>query len=443
MYSKILIANRGEIAVRIIRACREMGIATVAVYSKADKEALHTCLADECYCIGKSLVTDSYLNANAILTVAMHTGAEAIHPGYGMLSENSDFALLCKKNGIDFIGPDSEVIKKLGRKDYARNIAIKAGVPVAKGSGILTSIDKVYDFVREVGFPIILKARSGGGGKGIRIVRNEAELKHCYASVVEEAKNSFSDDKVFAEKYLERVKHIEVQLIADKSGNVLAVGDRDCSMQRKNQKIIEECPAPTIDEKTREKLYSYAEKLAKTAHYTTVGTVEFLVTENSEVFFCEMNTRLQVEHTVTEEVTGIDIVKWQIRTSFGQTLDIPRNDLSYYHAIECRICAEDRKFLPSCGEISYVHIPGGMNIRFDTCILQGMKVTPFYDSMLGKLIVKGNDREDAIRKLKSALNELIILGIDVNTKLHLELIESDEFVTGEYDTKFMERKYGY
>ncbi len=436
MYSKILIANRGEVAVRVIRACREMGIQTVAVYSEADEEALHTNMADESYCIGGPLVKDSYLNMNAIITVAKETHAEAIHPGYGMLSENPDFAKACQDNGIAFIGPDWEIMKKMGQKDAARAIAEKAGVPVTKGSKILSDVGEAMEEAEKCGYPILLKARAGGGGKGIRIVRNKEEMAHAYTSVYEEASSAFGDGAMYLEKYLENVKHIEVQILADSQGKVIVLGDRDCSIQRKNQKLIEECPAPTLSEKTRQELYDAAVRLVKEVHYTTVGTIEFLVTSQKEFYFMEMNTRLQVEHSVTEMVCGIDIVKWQIRTASGFPIPFDQQDVrTDGHAIECRICAENPKdFRPACGTIEILHVPGGPNVRFDSAVYQDYEVTPFYDSMLGKLIVCSSTREESIRKMKSSLSEFVLYGVDNNRDLHMKLMENKEFENGTYTT---------
>ncbi len=435
MFSKILIANRSEVAIRIIRACKEMGIETVAVYSEADFGTLHAQMADESYCIGGPLVRDSYLNMDAILTVAKKVGAEAIHPGYGMLSENPEFARKCEENGITLIGPSWQVMEMMGQKELARQIAVKAGVPVAMGSDILESADEALEAAEKIGYPVILKARAGGGGKGIRIVRSNEELIPCFEQVKKEALSSFADDKVFMEKYLEKVKHVEVQILADKDGKVIVLGDRDCSVQRKNQKLIEECPAPILDSEVREKMYAAARSLATEVGYTTVGTVEFLV-KGQEFFFMEMNTRLQVEHSVTEMVCGIDIVEWQIRTAAGVKIPFKQKDITCKgHAIECRICAEDEKsFKPAVGKISLLHIPGGVDVRFDTALYQNLEVTPFYDSMLGKLIVCSDTRDGAIRKMKCALSEFVLVGVDNNRHMHMKFMENELFVDGNYDT---------
>ncbi len=435
MFSKILIANRGEVAVRVIRACREMGIKTVAIYSEADRTALHAEMADESYCIGGPLAKDSYLNMQAIVTLAKRVDAEAIHPGYGMLSENPEFALLCEENGINLIGPGSDVMRKMGQKEMARELAVKAGVPVTPGSPILESEKDAEKWAEEIGFPVILKARAGGGGKGIRIVREKKELSGAYIQVKREAESSFADDAIFMEKYLENVKHVEVQIIADKYGKVLALGDRDCSVQRKNQKLIEECPAPVLSGKLRERMYRASVNLARECGYVTVGTVEFLVRDDN-FYFMEMNTRLQVEHSVTEMVCGIDIVEWQIRTAAGVELPFEQRDIeNKKHAIECRICAENSvSFAPSTGKVELLHIPGGVDVRFDSALYQSYEVTPFYDSMLGKLIVCSDTREGAIRKMKSALSEFVLVGVDNNRDMHMKFMDNTGFVVGNYDT---------
>lgn len=441
MYSKILIANRGEVAVRIIRALHEMGIQSVAVYSEADRNALHVSMADESYCIGGPLLANSYLNMEAILTVATSTGVQAIHPGYGMLAENPEFARKCAELNIDFIGPSEEVMKLMGHKDRAREAAIRANVPVVTGSPLLDTVEEALDCASKTGYPVILKARAGGGGKGIRIVREESELENAYNTVRLEAEKAFGDGAVFLEKYLEDVKHIEVQLLADKYGNVMVLGDRDCSVQRKNQKLIEECPAPDLRSDVRQELYAASVRLAKEVGYTTVGTIEYLMEKSGKFYFMEMNTRLQVEHSVTEMVCGVDIVKWQIRTANGEDLSLSKLEtFNHGHAIECRINAENPvDFRPSCGTIGLLHIPGGMNVRFDTAIYQGYEIPPFYDSMLGKLIVHGATREEAIRKMKSALSEIIITGVEHNRDMQAKLMEIPEFVEGTYNTKILVR----
>lgn len=442
MYSKILIANRGEVAVRVIRACREMGIKTVAVYSEADREALHVSMADESYCIGGPLVKDSYLNIDAIITIAKETHAQAVHPGYGMLSENPDFVQACTDNGLSFIGPDADIMRKMGQKDKAREIAVNAGVPVAAGSSLLENADEALCEAEHCGYPVLLKARAGGGGKGIRVVNSQDEMERAYAAVYEEAKNAFGDGTMYLEKYLQNVKHIEVQILADIYGTVIVLGDRDCSIQRKNQKLIEECPAPVLSEEVRGRLYAAAVSLAKEVNYTTVGTVEFLVTEDGKFYFMEMNTRLQVEHSVTEMICGIDIVKWQIRTANGVAIAFSQEDVRCdAHAIECRICAENPEtFRPACGKIDILHVPGGPNVRFDSAVYQDYEVSPFYDSMLGKLIVCSGTREEAIRKMKSSLSEFVLYGVENNRDAHMKIIGDKEFEQGTYTTDFLKDK---
>lgn len=438
MFSKILIANRGEVAVRIIRACKEMGIKTVAVYSEADAEALHVSMADESYCIGGPLVSDSYLNQNAILTVAKKCKVEAIHPGYGLLSENADFAEACEKQGVAFIGPSYEVIRKMGNKDEARKTMQKVDVPVIEGSNILKDIKEAKKAAAKVGYPVLLKARSGGGGKGIRQVYQESELAPAFLSASEEAKEAFGDGALYLEKYLVDVKHIEVQLLADQNGKIIVLGERDCSIQYKNQKLIEECPAPALNHEIRKQMYEAAVKAAAAVGYVTVGTIEFLLADD-QFYFMEMNTRLQVEHSVTEMVCGVDIVKWQIRTAAGCPISFNQEDIQLEgHAIECRICAARADdFTPSCGEIQVLHEPGGPNIRFDSALYQGCVIPPYYDSMLGKLIVCSRSRENAIRKMRSALSELIIYGVENNSEFHLKAISEESFMDGTYSTGFV------
>ena len=440
MFSRILIANRGEVAVRIIRACKEMGIETVAVYSEADRDALHVEMADMSYCIGGPLVKDSYLNIDALITLALQTGSEAVHPGYGMLSENPKFAKACEENGIVFIGPSSSVMEKMGQKEIARSIAVKCSVPVASGSEVLKDAEEAAVKAEEIGYPVILKARAGGGGKGIRVIRNKDEIEGGFSQVAKEALNSFGDDGIFMEKFLEHVKHVEVQILSDIKGNVLILGDRDCSVQRRNQKLIEECPAPVLSDSVREKMYDSARKLALEVGYVTVGTVEFLV-KDDEFYFMEMNTRLQVEHSVTEPVCGIDIVEWQIRTAAGIELPFTQSDIKAgRHAIECRICAESSKdFTPAVGKVELLHIPGGVDVRFDSALYQNCEVTPFYDSMLGKLIVCADTRDGAIRKMKSALSEFVLVGVDNNREMHMKFLENGKFIVGNYDADICEK----
>lgn len=440
MFSKILIANRGEIAVRIIRACREMGISTVAVYSEADRDSMHVQLADESYCIGPSKVSDSYLNVPAILTVAIESGAQAIHPGYGLLSENAKFVSLCEQCNIEFIGPTSKMISLLGDKDMARKTMRNAGVPVTPGTDVLESLEQAKQEAEKIGFPLLIKARSGGGGRGIRRVDSIEEFENAYNQAHAEAESAFGDGALYIEKFLFPVKHIEMQLLCDKHGNVVCLGERECSVQRKNQKLIEESPSSAIDDNIRKAMSEAAIKAARAVNYNSVGTVEFLLDKDKNFYFMEMNTRLQVEHGVTEMVTGLDIVQWQIRIAAGCKLSRTQDSIFMHgHTIECRINAEDPEhdFRPSCGKITGLHIPGGSFVRFDTAIYQDYSVPPFYDSMMGKLIVQGRTRELAIRKMKMALSELSISGIKHNRDLMIEILSSPEFIDGTYTTDFM------
>ena len=441
MFSKILIANRGEIAVRIIRACREMGISTVAIYSKADKEAMHVQLADESYCVGDSKVADSYLNMPAILTVAIQSGAQAIHPGYGLLSENAKFVQLCEQCNIEFIGPTSEMISLLGDKDKARKTMRAAGVPVTPGTDVLESVEEAKEKADEIGYPLLIKARSGGGGRGIRLVKTAKEFENAYHSAYAEAESAFGDGALYIEKFLKPVKHIEMQLLCDKMGNALCLGERECSVQRHNQKLIEESPSPSIPEDTRKAMMEAAIKAAHAVNYNSVGTVEFLYDKDGNFYFMEMNTRLQVEHGVTEMVTGMDLVQWQIRVAAGKELTRKQEDIYFHgHTIECRINAEDpdRNYMPSCGRITGLHVPGGSFVRFDTALYQDYLIPPFYDSMIGKVIVQGRNRELAIRKMKMALSELSVQGIKINRDLMIDILSAKEFADGSYTTDFME-----
>ncbi len=442
MFSKILIANRGEIAVRIIRACNEMGIHTVAVYSEADAEALHVSLADESYCIGPALLKDSYLNMTAIIDVAIATGCQAIHPGYGLLSENPRFAELCEKCGIKFIGPHYSVIAKMGDKDEARRTMKAAGVPVVPGLDEITDISEAKKFAAEIGYPVIVKASAGGGGKGIRIVWKEEDFENAVRTASAEAQSAFGNGKCYLEKYLTDVKHVEMQIVADESGNVVCLGERDCSMQRRNQKLIEESPCVTLKLEVRKKMMEAAVLAAKTVNYTNLGTIEFLLAKDDKFYFMEMNTRLQVEHPVTEYVTGIDVVKWQIRIAAGIEFIYKQKDISLRGcAIECRINSEDARsnFRPSCGRIALLHIPGGPWVRFDTAIYQDYMIPPYYDSMIGKLIVYARDRTEAIRKMQAALAELVIEGVQTNAELSSDILAQPEFKDGTYCTNFLDK----
>lgn len=442
MFSKILIANRGEIAVRIIRACKEMGIATVAVFSEADRDALHVSLADESVCIGPAPVGESYLNMAAILSAAAATGAGAIHPGYGLLSENAKFASLCQKCNIEFIGPPPEVISTMGDKDRARQTMQSAGVPVIPGSEIMEDPEKALEEAEKIGYPLLIKARSGGGGRGIRLIQSGAEFRQAFSTASAEALAAFGDGAMYLEKYLYPAKHIEMQILCDKQGHAAVLGERDCSVQRRHQKLLEESPAPCLSPQTRAKMQKCALKAAKAAGYVNAGTIEFLVDNDENFYFMEMNTRLQVEHAVTELVTGIDLVKWQIRIAAGVPLNFGQKDVSLQGcAIECRINAENPalNFRPSSGKISLLHIPGGPWVRFDTALFQDYTVPPFYDSLIGKLIVHAPTREEAIRKMQAALCELVIDGVDTNADMHCRILASPAFKSGNYHTDFMEK----
>ena len=434
MFSKILIANRGEIAVRIIRACKEMGISTVAVYSEADKNALHVSLADESYCIGPSEATDSYLREDRIISTAMLSGAQAIHPGYGFLSENSHFARACRKNGIVFIGPDPDSMDNLSDKAILKEIMANAGLNVIPGTKSVTSVDEALKKAEEIGYPVMLKAAAGGGGRGIRLIRTREELEPAYMQATSEALSSFGDGSVYLEKYIYPAKHIELQIIADETGNVVCLGERDCSMQRRNQKLIEETPSPVVSVEQREKLINQAINAIKKIGYVGVGTLEYLLDKNGNFWFMEMNVRLQVEHCVTEMLTGIDIVKWQIRIAAGIPINFKQEKIRMKgSAIECRINAQN------CGKLELLHVPGGPFVRFDTNLIPGATVSPYYDSLLGKLVVHSYTREEAIRKMKAALCELVIGGISTNIEEQLRIISDDRFLSGTYDLTFMSK----
>lgn len=443
MFNKILIANRGEIAVRIIRACRELGIATVAIYSEADRDSLHTQLADECVCIGPAKSTESYLDIKRVISAAIITKAEAIHPGFGFLSENPKFAKICEESNITLIGPDSEMIDCMGNKSRARETMKNAKIPIVPGSeGIVTSIDEAIKIAKEIGYPMIVKASSGGGGKGMRIINEESELKKNFEMAQKEAKASFNDDAMYMERYIIDPKHIEFQILADSYGNTIHLGERDCSIQRRHQKIVEEAPSTALSPELRARMGAVAVQAAKAINYKNAGTVEFLLGDNGEFFFMEMNTRIQVEHPITEMITGIDIIKKQIEIAAGFPLNLTQEDIILNgHSIECRINAEDpsKDFRPSPGRIDHLHVPGGNGIRIDGCIYNGFVVAPYYDSMLAKLIVHGKDRAEAIAKMKSALGEFIIEGITTNIDFHYELISTEEFAAGNYNTGFIEK----
>ena len=442
--NKILIANRGEIAVRIIRACKEMNIKTVAVYSEADKDSLHTRLADEAICIGPANSNKSYLNYKNIIEAAYLTGADSIHPGFGFLSENSQFAKICEESNIKFIGPSYEVIKLMGNKSNAKEMMEKAGVPVVPGSkGSIKSINDAKKTAKEIGYPIMLKAAAGGGGKGIRIVNDESELENSYNIVKQEAMISFKDDEIYMEKFVQNPRHVEIQILADEHGNVIHLGERDCTVQRRNQKVIEETGSTAIDDKLREKMGESAIKAAKKVGYTSCGTVEFLVDKNKNFYFMEMNTRIQVEHGITEERTGIDIVKEQIRIAAGEKLKIKQKDVKFRgHVIECRINAEnpEKNFRPSPGKITGLILPGGNGIRVDTFVYEGYTIPPNYDSMIAKIIAHGRNRNEAISKMKRALEETVIEGVDTNIDFLFRIIRNSNFLRGKYDTSFIEKE---
>ena len=440
MIKKILIANRGEIAVRIIRTCKEMGIASVAIYSTADKDALHTQIADEAICVGNAKVSDSYLNMNNIIQAACNSGCDAIHPGFGFLSENPKFARLVKQCGLIFIGPDASIIEKLGNKSAARKMMMEAGVPVIPGSKeILSSVDQGVKLANEMGYPVIVKASSGGGGRGMRIVWEEEEFENAFHSAKSEAKVCFGDDDVYLEKYLENPKHIEVQLIGDQFGNVIHLFERDCSFQRRNQKMIEEAPCYVLDESVRENMLASAVAACKYVGYNSVGTIEFLLDKHNNYYFMEMNTRIQVEHPITEMITGVDIVKHQIRIASGMPLKYKQEDITCNgYSLECRINAENiaKDFAPSPGKINFLHIPGGRGVRNDSAVYCGYEIPPFYDSMILKLITFAPTRLECIKKMRNALSELIIDGVQTNIEFHYLVLHSTKFVEGKYDTGY-------
>ena len=442
MFSKILIANRGEVAVRVIRACKEMGVETIAVFSSADRDALHVALADESYCIGGARPAQSYLDADAILTVAIEAGASAVHPGYGFLAESPSFARECQACGLTFIGPDPDVIERMGHKDAARACARAAGLPIAEGCDLLLSPEHAVLEAERIGCPVLIKARAGGGGRGIRRVDTPSEAASAFAEATAEAESAFGDGACYMERFIENAHHVEVQILCDARGTALALGERECSVQRRNQKLLEESPAPCLPDPIRKRLWKDAVNLAASVGYVGVGTVEFLYTDDGQYYFMEMNTRLQVEHPVTEMVTGLDLVKWQLRTAAGGELPFTQDDILVQgHAIECRINAETPDFKPSCGKVSMLHQPGGPWVRFDTALYQGCSVPPYYDSLLGKLIVHASTREEAIRKMRSALGELAIEGVSENSELHLDILSDPEFLSGTYHTDLINRLY--
>lgn len=441
MFEKILIANRGEIAVRIIRACREMGIKTVAVYSEADRDCLHTLLADEAICIGPAASAQSYLNMERILSATVAMKAEAIHPGFGFLSENARFAELCEKCNITFIGPSADIINRMGNKSEARKTMMDANVPVVPGGKEpVHTVEEALELAKQIGFPVMIKASSGGGGKGMRISRGVEDFEANFQNAQRESINGFSDDTMYLERYIEKPRHIEFQIMADKYGNVVHLGERDCSIQRRHQKVLEESPSVAITEELRHQMGETAVKAAKAVGYENAGTIEFLLDKDKNFYFMEMNTRIQVEHPVTELVSGLDLIKEQIRIAAGEPLSVSQKDIQVNgHAIECRINAENpsKNFMPCPGRITNIHVPGGNGVRVDTHIYQDYKVPANYDSMLMKLIVHGKDREEAIAKMRSALGELIIEGIETNLDFQFEILSHPAYQEGDTDTHFI------
>ena len=443
MFRSILIANRGEIAVRIIRACRNMGIKSIAVYSKEDKDSLHVQLADRRVCIGEGPAKNSYLNMERIISAAKNTDADAIHPGFGFLSENADFVRLCKENGIAFIGPSAEVIDSMGNKSNARKTMMEAGVPVVPGTK-----EPVYDaatgekLADEIGYPVMIKASSGGGGKGMRVSRSKEDFEFNFNTAQRESANAFGDDTMYIEKFIENPRHVEIQIMADGHGNVVALGERDCSVQRNHQKLIEESPSPAVSDEQRKKMGEIAVKAAKAAEYYSAGTIEFLRDKHGDFYFIEMNTRIQVEHPVTEWVTGIDLIREQIRIAAGKHLTYTQEDVHVHgHAIEVRINAEDTEhdFRPSPGTVTNVHFPGGKGVRIDSALFAGYQIPPYYDSMIAKLIVYDKNRKLALRKLRNALGELVLEGVKTNIDYQYEIINDEDFIEGNVDTGFIER----
>ncbi len=444
MFRKVLIANRGEIAVRIIRACREIGIPTVAIYSQADANSLHVRLATEAYCIGPASSAKSYLSIPAIISAAIVSGADAIHPGYGFMSERADFAEICAKHGIKFIGPTAEAMRKMGDKATARKTMIENNVPVTPGTGILKTPAEVKEFAHKVGYPIILKATAGGGGKGMRICRSDDDVETNMNLCQSEAQSFFGNPDVYAEKYLENPRHIEVQILADQYGNVVHLGERDCSIQRRHQKLLEEAPSPAIDEATRKEMGAAAVRAAKAINYESAGTCEFLLDHDGKWYFMEMNTRIQVEHCVTEMISNVDLVREQIMIASGEKLDFTQDEIVLRgHAIECRINAEnpEKDFMPNPGTITGYVTPGGFGVRVDSHAYQDYKIPPYYDSMIGKLICWGRTRNEARRRMYRALKEYVITGIETTLPFHQEIIEDPVFMSGNFNTGFIEDFY--
>ena len=445
MIRKVLIANRGEIAVRIIRACKELGIKTVAIYSEADKDAMHAQLADEAICVGKPKSKDSYLNESNIISAAVITKCNAIHPGFGFLSENAEFASICEECNIKFIGPNSDTIGIMGDKSRAREIMRNADVPIIPGSnGIVKSLDDAYSEAEKIGYPVMIKAALGGGGKGIRIVHSKDELENAYFTAKTEAKVNFGDETIYMEKFIENPRHIEFQILGDEHGNIVHLGERDCTVQRRNQKVLEEAPSTILSDELRREMGKAAINAAKAVNYVNAGTLEFLVDKHGHFYFMEMNTRIQVEHPITEMVTSIDIVKEQIKIANGERLEFSQEDIKIKgHAIECRINAENpsKGFIPSPGRIEFLNLPGGNGIRVDTAVFTGYTIPPTYDSMIAKLIAYGNNREEAINKMLRALDEFVIEGIDNNIDFQIDILNNEKFRLGDYDTSFISKEY--
>lgn len=445
MFKRILIANRGEIAVRIIRACREMGIRTVAVYSQADRNAVHVGLADEAVCIGKAEASDSYLNMERIISAAIAVGAEAIHPGFGFLSENAEFVQMCEQHHITFIGPSSELISRMGNKSEAKKTMKQAGVPVVPGTE-----EPVYDLeeakreAERIGYPVMIKASSGGGGKGMRIARSREEFAVSFQAAQQESIRAFADDSMYLERYVQNPRHVEVQIMADKYGQVIQLGERDCSIQRRHQKMIEESPSPALTDEIRKKIRSTAVQAAKVVNYESAGTIEFLLDDSGEFFFMEMNTRIQVEHPVSELISGVDLIREQIMVAAGEALSVAQEDILFRgHAIECRINAEDpiRGFLPCPGTITHLHLPGGNGVRIDTAIYEGYQIPPNYDSMLVKVITYDRDRKTAIRKMIRALDDMEIEGVETNLEFQYDILHQKDFQEGNFTTDFISIHY--
>lgn len=443
MIKKVLIANRGEIAVRIIRACRNLGVRSVAIYSVEDKDSLHVKLADQRVCIGEGPTRNSYLNKESIITAAINIGADAIHPGFGFLSENSEFARMCQENQLIFIGPDASIMDKMGDKSNARQTMQEAGVPIVPGTdGTVQDIDIAIDEAERIGFPIMIKASSGGGGKGMRVAQELSEFERLFNMAQRESVNAFGDDRMYLERYIVNPKHIEIQIMADQQDNVVALGERDCSVQRNHQKLIEESPSPAIDETTRYQMNQDAIKAAKAVKYTNAGTIEFIMDQSGDYFFMEMNTRIQVEHGVTELVTGTDLIVEQINVANGHPLSFKQEDIQLRgHAIECRINAEipEKNFMPCPGTVTHLHLPGGNGVRIDSALYTGYKIPSDYDSMIAKVLVHAPTREAALLKMRSALDEMVIIGVETNLDFQYQLLRHPEFVEGTVDTSFIER----